>query len=50
MLTRLRRGRLLFRVAYIVTSVVSAAIWQSPLSPNFGLGKFLGVNFLGSRA
>ena len=53
MLTRLRRGRLLFRVAYfipyIVASVVSAAIWQSLLSPNFGLGKFLGVNFLGSQ-
>jgi raffinose/stachyose/melibiose transport system permease protein len=53
MLSRLHRGRLLFRIAYfipyIVASVVSAAVWQNLLSPNFGLGKILGVNFLGSQ-
>ncbi|MCU1584580.1 MAG: sugar-binding protein [Microbacteriaceae bacterium] len=52
-LTRVRRFRLLFRVAYfipyIVASVVSASIWRSLLSPDTGVGKILGVNFLGDR-
>lgn len=51
-LTRVRRFRLLFRVAffvpYIVASVVSAAIWRVLLSPDAGLGALFGVNFLGN--
>lgn len=52
-LTRVRRFRLLFRVAYfipyIVASVVSASIWRSLLSPDAGVGTALGVNLLGDR-
>ena len=52
-LTRVRRFRLLFRVAYfipyIVASVVSASIWRNLLSPDAGLGEKLGVNLLGDR-
>lgn len=50
-LTRIRRFKLLFRVAYlipyIVASVVSASIWRILLSPDVGFGHILGVNFLG---
>lgn len=53
-LTRIRRFRLLFRVAffvpYIVASVVTAAIWENLLSPDVGIGEALGVNFLGSTS
>jgi raffinose/stachyose/melibiose transport system permease protein len=52
-LTRIRRFRLLFRVAYflpyIVASVVTAAIWENLLSPDVGVGKVLDLNFLGSQ-
>jgi raffinose/stachyose/melibiose transport system permease protein len=52
LLSRMRRFLTLFRVVYfipyIVASVVSASIWQSLLSPEHGLGKLLGVNFLGN--
>jgi raffinose/stachyose/melibiose transport system permease protein len=51
-LTRIRRFRLLFRVAYfvpyIMASVVTAAIWKNLLSPQLGIGKVLHVNALGS--
>lgn len=54
LLSRLRRFVTLFRVVYfvpyIVASVVSASIWQSLLSPEHGIGKFLGVNFLGNSS
>lgn len=50
-LTRIRRFRLLFRVAYfvpyIVATVVTAAVWENLLSPDVGVGEALGVNFLG---
>jgi raffinose/stachyose/melibiose transport system permease protein len=52
LLSRMRRFLTLFRVVYfipyIVASVVSASIWQSLLSPEHGIGKLLGVNFLGN--
>ena len=52
-LTRIRRFRLLFRLAYflpyIVASVVTAAIWENLLSPDVGIGEVLQVNFLGSQ-
>lgn len=52
LLSRMRRFLTLFRVVYfvpyIVASVVSASIWQSLLSPEHGVGKLLGVNFLGN--
>lgn len=52
-LSRIRRFRMLFRVAffvpYIVATVVSAAIWRNLLSPDTGLGELLGINFLGDR-
>jgi raffinose/stachyose/melibiose transport system permease protein len=52
-LTRIRRFRLLFRVAYflpyIVASVITAAIWENLLSPDVGVGEVLQVNFLGSQ-
>ncbi|MFD1531236.1 sugar ABC transporter permease [Pseudonocardia aurantiaca] len=52
-LTRIRRFRLVFRVAYflpyIVASVVTAAIWENLLSPDVGVGRILQVNFLGSQ-
>lgn len=51
-LTRIRRFRLLFRVAYfvpyIVASVVTAAVWENLLSSDVGIGEVLGINFLGS--
>lgn len=51
-LTRIRRFRLLFRVAYFipytVASVVTAAVWENLLSPDVGIGEALHVNFLGS--
>lgn len=50
-LSRLRRFALLFRVAffipYIIATVVIASIWRVLLSPDVGLGKILGINFLG---
>jgi raffinose/stachyose/melibiose transport system permease protein len=62
LLSRIRRFQILFRVAYfipyVVATVVSAAIWESLLSPDKGLGAGLatiglpwldGVNFLGER-
>ena len=53
-LTRIRRFRLLFRVAYflpyIVASVVTAAIWENLLSPDVGVGEALQLNFLGSQS
>ncbi len=53
LLSRLRRFVTLFRVVYfipyIVASVVSASIWSTLLSPEHGLGKLLGVNFLGNN-
>ncbi|MBO0879598.1 MAG: sugar ABC transporter permease [Mycobacterium sp.] len=52
LLSRMRRFLTVFRVVYfipyIVASVVSASIWQSLLSPEHGVGKLLGVNFLGN--
>jgi len=52
-LTRIRRFRLLFRVAYflpyIVASVITAAIWENLLSPDVGIGEVLHLNFLGSQ-
>jgi raffinose/stachyose/melibiose transport system permease protein len=52
-LTRVKRFRLLFRVAYfipyIVASVVSASIWRSLLSPDAGVGQAFGINLLGDR-
>jgi raffinose/stachyose/melibiose transport system permease protein len=51
-LTRIRRFRLLFRVAffvpYIVASVVTAAVWENLLSSDVGIGEAFGINFLGS--
>ncbi|MHA6630255.1 carbohydrate ABC transporter permease [Pseudonocardia sichuanensis] len=51
-LTRIRRFRLLFRVAYfvpyIVASVVTAAVWENLLSSDVGIGEVLGINFLGN--
>lgn len=51
-LSRVRRFKLFFRVAffipYVVASVVSASIWRNLLSPDTGFGKVLGVNFLGN--
>ena len=52
LLSRLRRFVTLFRVVYfipyIVASVVSASIWSTLLSPEHGLGKLTGINFLGN--
>lgn len=52
LLTRIRRFRILFRtlyfIPYIVATVVNSAIWSNLLSPNYGIGKVLGVNFLGN--
>jgi len=46
-LTRIRRFRLLFRVAYfvpyIMATVVTAAVWKNLLSPQLGIGKVLGI-------
>jgi len=51
-LTRIRRFRLLFRVAffvpYIVASVVTAAVWENLLSSDVGVGEAFGINFLGN--
>jgi raffinose/stachyose/melibiose transport system permease protein len=51
-LTRIRRFRLLFRVAYfvpyIVASVVTAAVWENLLSSDVGIGEAFGINFLGN--
>jgi len=53
-LTRIRRFRLLFRVAYfvpyIMATVVTAAVWKNLLSPQLGIGKVLGINALGSTS
>ncbi|MFT4029217.1 MAG: sugar ABC transporter permease [Protaetiibacter sp.] len=53
LLSRVRRFRLLFRVAYFipftVASVVSAAVWRTMLSPTEGFGAVLGLNFLGTK-
>jgi raffinose/stachyose/melibiose transport system permease protein len=50
-LTRIRRFKLFFRVAYLIpymmASVVSAAIWRALLSPDVGFGRVFGINFLG---
>jgi raffinose/stachyose/melibiose transport system permease protein len=54
LLSRITRFQLLFRLAYFipytVASVVSAAVWKNLLSPDHGVGSFLGVNFLGSQS
>jgi len=54
LLSRVRRGQVLFRLAYFlpytVASVVSAAVWRSLLSPTEGFGEVFGLNFLGDRA
>jgi raffinose/stachyose/melibiose transport system permease protein len=60
LLSRIRRGQLLFRllyfIPYVIATVVSAAIWRQILSPTSGLAPALGslglpwlddVNFLG---
>ncbi|MFI6737681.1 carbohydrate ABC transporter permease [Nonomuraea sp. NPDC050451] len=60
LLSRIRRGQLLFRllyfIPYVIATVVSAAIWRQILSPASGLAPALGslgipwlndVNFLG---
>lgn len=53
LLSRLRRFQVLFRLAYFipytVASVVSAAVWENLLSPDSGIGRILGVNFLGDQ-
>jgi raffinose/stachyose/melibiose transport system permease protein len=50
-LSRVRRGQLLFRIAYlipyIVASVVNASIWQTLLAPDNAFGELFDVNFLG---
>jgi raffinose/stachyose/melibiose transport system permease protein len=52
LLTRIRRFRILFRtlyfIPYVVATVVNSAIWSNLLSPSYGVGKVLGVNFLGN--
>jgi raffinose/stachyose/melibiose transport system permease protein len=52
LLSRVRRFQTLFRtlffIPYIVATVVSSAIWSNLLSPDAGIGKLLGVNFLGN--
>jgi raffinose/stachyose/melibiose transport system permease protein len=52
LLSRVRRYETLFRtlffVPYIVATVVSSAIWSNLLSPDTGIGKVLGINFLGN--
>ncbi|PSK92367.1 carbohydrate ABC transporter membrane protein 1 (CUT1 family) [Murinocardiopsis flavida] len=46
LLTRIRRGQLLFRllffVPYVVATVVSASIWRQLLNPSVGIGGVLG--------
>lgn len=62
-LSRLRRGQVLFRVLffipYVLATVVSAAIWRQILNPDGGIGAaladvgitaFADVNFLGNPA
>ncbi|BCB77994.1 sugar ABC transporter permease [Phytohabitans flavus] len=53
LLSRVRRYQVLFRLAYFipytVATVVSAAVWQTLLSPDNGLGSVFGVNFLGDQ-
>ena len=50
-LLRIKRFAVAFRtiyfVPYIVASVVNASIWRVLLSPDMGLGRLLGINFLG---
>ena len=52
LLSRVRRHQTLFRtlffLPYIVATVVSSAIWSNLLSPDTGIGKWLGVNLLGN--
>jgi raffinose/stachyose/melibiose transport system permease protein len=52
LLSRIRRGQVIFRtlyfIPYIVATVVSSAIWSNLLSPDYGIGKLLNVNFLGN--
>jgi raffinose/stachyose/melibiose transport system permease protein len=52
LLSRVRRGQVIFRtlffIPYIVATVVSSAIWSNLLSPDYGVGKLLNVNFLGN--
>lgn len=54
LLSRIRRGRQLFRVIYflpyILASVITAQVWTNLLDPNHGLGSILGVNFLGQSS
>ncbi|MFJ9552256.1 carbohydrate ABC transporter permease [Nocardiopsis sp. NPDC101807] len=54
LLSRVRRGRTLFRIAffipYVVATVVSAAVWRQILSPDAGIGPALasfGVPWVG---
>lgn len=46
LLTRIRRGQLLFRllffIPYVVATVVSASIWRQILNPDVGIGGVLG--------
>lgn len=53
LLSRVHRFQTLFRtlyfIPYIVATVVSSAIWSNLLSPDTGIGKILGVNFLGNQ-
>jgi len=48
LLGQIRRGALLFRalyfIPYITASVVNAAIWKMLLSPNSGIGRYLGTD------
>ena len=52
LLSRVTRLQTLFRtlffIPYIVATVVSSAIWSNLLSPDAGIGKIVGVNFLGN--
>lgn len=53
-LSRMKRFAVLFRtiyfVPYIVASVVNASIWRILLSPDLGIGKWLGINFFGDAS
>ena len=53
LLSRVQRFQTLFRtlyfIPYIVATVVSSAIWSNLLSPDTGIGKILGINFLGNQ-
>jgi raffinose/stachyose/melibiose transport system permease protein len=54
LLSRVRRGRQLFRIAYflpyVLASVITAQVWTNLLDPEHGLGSILDVNFLGQAS